>query len=89
MDDALFQRIKHVYENRESLPTDRRRAVEDYYKSFTRNGALLDPAQKEELKALNSELTGLYIKFNRNLLNATNAFEIVVDNADELAGLPQ
>ena len=88
MNDALFQRVKAVYDNREGLDPDQKRLVEDYYKNFTRNGALLDAAQKEELKALNSELSNLYLTFNKNLLNATNAFSIVVEDSTRLAGLP-
>ncbi len=91
MDDALFERIKHVYEtrNESGLDHDQIRAVEDYYKQFTRNGALLDAESKEQLKALNTELTNLYLTFNKNLLNATNAFEVVVEDSARLAGLPQ
>jgi peptidyl-dipeptidase Dcp len=70
------------------LSPDRRKAVEDYYKLFARNGALLDAAAKDSLKALNTELTELYLTFNRNLLNATNAFSVVVDDKSALAGLP-
>ncbi len=88
MNDSLFARIKTVYDNRESLDPDQKRAVEDYYKDFTRNGALLSPEKKEELKAVNTELAELYLTFNKNLLNATNAFEIVVTDSTELAGLP-
>ncbi len=62
--------------------------MEDYYKVFARNGALLDAAAKDSLKALNTELTELYLTFNRNLLNATNAFSVVVDDKSALAGLP-
>lgn len=50
MNDALFARVKAVYDKRDALDSDQRRLVEDYYKRFTRNGALLDPAQKAELK---------------------------------------
>lgn len=90
MDDALFQRIRSLYERRDQmgLSPDRRKAVEDYYKVFARNGALLDAAAKDSLKALNTELTELYLTFNRNLLNATNAFSVVVDDKSALAGLP-
>lgn len=89
MNDALFERIKTVYDNRESLESDQKRAVENYYKSFVRNGALLDAEKKEELKAVNTELANLYLTFNKNLLNATNAFEIVVEDSTRLSGLPQ
>lgn len=88
MNDALFQRVKAVYDNREGLDTDQRRLTEDYYKRFTRNGALLSPEDKETLKALNGELSNLYLTFNKNLLNATNAFAITVTDSTRLAGLP-
>ena len=76
MNDDLFARIKTVYDNREDLDADKKRAVEEYYKQFARNGALLSPEKKEELKAVNTELAALYLTFNKNILNATNAFSI-------------
>ncbi|MCH5346851.1 MAG: M3 family metallopeptidase [Muribaculaceae bacterium] len=90
MDDRLFQRFKTLYDNRDNLNLTgpRRRAVEEYYKSFVRAGALLDDAKKEELSKVNTRLTDLYLKFNKNLLNATNAYELVVDDPAKLAGLP-
>ncbi len=89
MNDALFARIRHIHDNIGNIRRpDRRKAVEDYYKQFVRNGALLSPAAKDSLKALNTKLTELFLTFNKNLLNATNEFAVVVDNADELAGLP-
>jgi len=90
MNPRLFERIKNLYDRRESLglAKDQLRLLEHYYKDFTRSGALLDAKGKAELTALNAELTDLYLQFNRNLLNATNAFEIVVTDPAELAGLP-
>ncbi len=88
MNDALFSRIKAVYDKRDALDTDQRRLTEDYYKRFTRNGALLSGDDKEQLKALNAELSNLYLTFNKNLLNATNAFAITVTDSTRLAGLP-
>ncbi len=91
MNDSLFARIRAIYDGRAdaNLTPDRLRAVEEYYKQFTRNGALLDAAAKEELKNINTELTELYLTFNKNLLNATNAFSITVTDPAELAGLPE
>lgn len=88
MNDGLFKRVKYVYDHRENLEADQKRMVEQMYKDFVRNGALLSEADKAQLKAVNSELADLYLKFNKNLLNATNAFEIVVDDAGALSGLP-
>lgn len=90
MNPALFKRVKYVYDNRRklNLSAPQLRAVEELYKQFTRNGALLSDLQKDELKKLNTQMTDLYLKFNKNLLNATNAFQLVVDDASKLSGLP-
>ncbi|MDE6629719.1 MAG: peptidase M3, partial [Muribaculaceae bacterium] len=90
MNDGLFQRVKALYDSRDSLGLahDQVRAIEATYRDFARNGALLTPEAKEELKKVNTTLTDLYLKFNKNLLAANNAFEIVVDNEADLAGIP-
>ncbi|MCC8117895.1 MAG: M3 family metallopeptidase [Bacteroidales bacterium] len=89
MNDALFAKVKAVYDNREALEHDQARLTEKYYKNFVQNGAMLTPEQKEELKAVNGQLADLYLKFNKNLLNATNAFQIVVTDSARLSGLPE
>ncbi|MDE6831733.1 MAG: peptidase M3, partial [Muribaculaceae bacterium] len=90
MNDSLFQRVKYLYDNIDSIDytVAQRRAIEQTYKNFTRNGALLSADDKEKLKQLNLKLTDLYLQFNKNLLEATNAFQIVVDDEAMLAGLP-
>lgn len=89
MNERLFERVKYLYDHPElGYAKDQRRMIEETYKDFTRNGALLDDAAKEQLMAINSELTDLYLQFNKNLLNATNSFEIVVEDSTRLAGLP-
>ncbi|MDE6136911.1 MAG: M3 family metallopeptidase, partial [Muribaculaceae bacterium] len=90
MNDKLFARVKSLYDRRDSLglASDQLLAVEHMYKDFTRNGALLPAEAKDSLKAVNAELADLYLQFNRNLLNANNAFSVTVDNKEDLAGLP-
>lgn len=90
MNDKLFERVKYLYDRRDSLGFDgpQRRAVEESYKSFVRNGALLNPEDKAKLKDLNIKLTELYLKFNKNLLNATNAFAVIIDDPERLKGIP-
>ncbi len=91
MNAALFDRVKNLYDRRDSLGLahDETRALEETYKSFVRNGALLDAEKQAKLKEVNSRLSNLYIKFNKNLLEANNAFEVVVDNKESLAGIPK
>lgn len=91
MNPALFKRIKAVYDNRDSLGLNvaQMRLVEKSYKNAVRQGALLNPAQQDSLKAINAKLTDLFLLFNKNLLAATNEFAIEITDTTRLAGLPQ
>lgn len=90
MNPALFARVRKLYENRDKLGLDKdqKLLLEETYKSFVRNGALLDAKGQEELKSINGQLADLFIQFNKNLLAATNEFQIVVDDVNQLSGLP-
>lgn len=91
LNDMLFQRIKQVYDNRNKLKLNKVqiRLVEKYYREFVERGAALPADKKARLVEVNDELSKLFIQFNRNLLNATNAFYITVYDKADLAGLPE
>ncbi|QYJ96107.1 M3 family metallopeptidase [Shewanella alkalitolerans] len=91
LNDQLFKRVKAVYDQRDSLAlnTAQQKLLEDTYKSFTRGGANLSDADKVKLRALNEKIGKLSLEFGDNLLAETNAFELVIDNATDLKGLPQ
>lgn len=89
MNDSLFNRVKYLYEHSEALDAEQKRAVEESYKDFVRNGALLSAEDKAKLSELNVELSDLYLKFNQNLLAATNDFAIIVKDESRLSGLPE
>ena len=88
--EKLFGRIKAVYDKRDALGLDSEQAMllEDTYKEFARGGALLSAQDKEELGRINRELGALSLDFERNLLNATNDYELHLTEEAELAGLP-
>ena len=90
LDGALFARIRAVYDARETagLAGEDLRLVEEVYKDFVRGGADLAPAAQEELKTINEALSLLTLGFGQNVLKETNRFELVVDDAADLAGLP-
>lgn len=87
----LFERVKAVYEQRAALSLDAEdsKLLEETYKSFVRAGANLSDEDKEKLKKINAELSVLTTQFGQNLLAETNAYELVVDNEADLAGLPE
>ena len=93
LNDALFQRVKAVYDQREQLGlnAEQMRLVTETYKSFADNGANLPEDKKERLKEINKELGLLSLQFGNNVVAETNSDEVkrfVTDEAD-LKGLPE
>ncbi|MGO9231962.1 MAG: M3 family metallopeptidase [Bryobacteraceae bacterium] len=70
------------------LEGERRRLLTKTLDNFRRNGANLDVAGKQRLEALDVELSRLTIKFAENVLDSTNAFELIITDPAGLAGLP-
>ncbi|EQC49577.1 peptidase family M3 [Bacteriovorax sp. BSW11_IV] len=91
LDAGLFAKIKKVWDKKDSLNLtgEQMTLLEKNYKSFTRNGALLSDEKKDKLRAIDTELSTLGIQFSDNVLKETNSFEMVLDNKDDLAGLPE
>lgn len=91
LNDTLFRRVKSVYENRENfnLTEEEKKVLEDTYKDFLRSGAELSPEGKGKLRSINEELSLLSVKFGQNLLAETNAFKLVINKKEDLAGLPE
>ncbi len=87
----LFGRIKTVWEARDSslMSAEELFLLDNLYRSFVRNGALLNPEDQEKLKKMNQELSVLTVKFSQNVLAETNGFRLVIDNEADLKGLPE
>ena len=89
LDDTLFQRVKTVYNQRDSLGLDEQQArlLELQYRDFIRSGADLDEQAKTRMKEINARLSELTTAFGQNLLAETKSFELVVTDEADLAGL--
>lgn len=90
LNDKLFKRVKTLWDKRAglNLTKEQGRLLELDYKAFVRSGANLSEADKEKLRALNGELSVLAVKYGNNVLSETNAYELVIADAKDLAGLP-
>lgn len=90
LNGELFNRIKAVYEQRESLNLDQEQAklLEKTYRSFADNGANLSDEDKAKYSKIQEELSLATLKFGKNTLAATNAFTMHLTNEEDLAGLP-
>lgn len=91
LNEALFKRIKTVYNLKDSLnlSTEQQTLLDKKYKSFSRNGANLSDDKKAKLRNIDKELSQLKLKFGENVLAETNAFEMLITNEDDLKGLPE
>ena len=90
LDAALFARIKTVYDNRAKfkLNAEQFMLLDDTYKDFVRGGALLDESKKKRLREINEQLSVLGPSFMNNAKKSAEAFELVIENEADLAGLP-
>jgi peptidyl-dipeptidase Dcp len=87
---ALFNRVKEVYKLKEKMKNDEdKMLLEKTYRAFINSGAELNEEQKEVYNNISMELSKLSLQFSENVLSATNAFEVVFENMEELKGLPE
>ncbi|MEX2962166.1 M3 family metallopeptidase [Microbulbifer sp. TYP-18] len=88
--DALFQRVKAIYDAREKsdLDAEQKRVVELLYNQFANNGATLTGEAKQRYAGINKRLAGLHTKFANNVLADEEGYDLFLDK-DQLAGLPE
>lgn len=86
----LFARIAAVYasDTKQGLTTAQQRLVEDRYKQFVRQGAQLNVKEKARLSQINKRLASLFTSFSQNVLEEEKGHVTWVDDAEDLAGLP-
>lgn len=84
----LFERIKAVYDKKESLnlEPEQQRLLEETYKGFVRSGANVPADQQPRFRELNEQIASLTLRFAQNVLKATNAYKLVLDE-NQLDGL--
>lgn len=91
MNPALFARVKQVHDtiSATDLTPEQQMLLDKTYKSFVRNGALLNEEDQAKLRDIDHQLSVLSLKFGENVLAETNAYELHLTNEADLAGLPE
>jgi oligopeptidase A len=89
-DLRLFERFRALAASRQfaALDAPRRRLIDNELRDFRLGGAELPPDRKARFKAVQEELAQLSAKFDDNVLDAENAWAYYVEDARELAGVP-
>ncbi|WP_420574749.1 M3 family metallopeptidase [Kordia sp.] len=90
LNEALFQRVKTVYEQKDSLnlTTEQQTLLDKKFKSFSRNGANLASEKKETLREIDKKLSKLSLTFGENVLAETNKFQLHLTDKKDVAGIP-
>ena len=91
LNEDLFKRIKSIYDQKDSLDltTEQQTLLDIKYKSFVRNGALLNDEQKAKLREIDTQLAKLKLTFGENVLAETNNYHLQITNKNDLNGLPE
>ncbi|MBP8066754.1 MAG: M3 family metallopeptidase, partial [Flavobacterium sp.] len=91
LNTALFERIKTVYQQKETLQlsTEQATLLDKKFKNFSRNGALLAEDKKGRLREIDTELAKLKLTFGENVLAETNAYQLHITKEEDLSGLPE
>ena len=90
LDLELFNKIKKVWDKKDSfnLNAEQMMLLEKTYKSFVRNGALLNDDQKKVMREVSTKLSTLSLQFSDNVLKETNNYLMLIEKKEDLAGLP-
>jgi oligopeptidase A len=91
LNEGLWRAVRAFAETPEADALDavRRRHLDKTVRSFVRAGADLAPEQKARVEQIQVELSRLTTRFADNTLDATNAFELLLTDPADLAGLPE
>lgn len=91
LNEALFKRVKSVYDSKEDLNLNPEQSMllDKQYKGFARNGANLNDKDKAKLREIDAKLSKLSLQFGQNVLAETNSFELHITDEKDLSGLPE
>jgi peptidyl-dipeptidase Dcp len=91
LDLALFERVKYVFDHKATLGLNQEQTtlLEKSYKGFVRNGALLNDKEKEQLRLIDEEKSKISLEFSEHVLADTNAYKLIIDKEEDLAGIPE
>jgi len=91
LNTQLFKRVSTIYnqKNKLTLTVEQQTLLDKKYKGFSRNGANLPEDKKEDLRAIDKELSTLKLTFGENILAETNAYELHLTNIEDVKGLPE
>ncbi len=89
-DERLYNAFKEIYENeKDKLSQEQKKVLENLIRDFELGGVGLPEEKRNRLKEINIKLSQLQNQFAQNLLNATNSYEMIIENEEDVKGIPE
>ncbi|WP_281561149.1 oligopeptidase A [Thalassomonas sp. RHCl1] len=89
--EGLFKAYQQISQSDEyqQLDTAQRKVIDNALRDFKLSGIALNEEDKKRYGEISTQLSELGSKFSNNVLDATHAFDVLITDEKELAGLPQ
>ncbi len=89
-DERLYKAFKEIYKKeKDNLSQEQRKVLEDAIRDFELSGVSLPEEKREKVKEINIKLSNLQNQFAQNLLNATDSYEMIVEDFEDVKELPE
>ncbi|ABZ93474.1 Zn-dependent oligopeptidase [Leptospira biflexa serovar Patoc strain 'Patoc 1 (Ames)'] len=86
--EEIFSALLHIQSTDKTVNSEQIKVLENEIRDFRLSGVGLDSNTKEELKNIRIKLSDLTNQFSQNVLNATNAFALYL-NEEDVKGIPE
>ena len=87
--DDIYRALKDIQFNyNDTLNNIQKKVLENEIRDFKLSGSHLDKNKKKRLEEINLALSELSHKFSQNLLDATNDYEMIIENKDDVKEIP-
>ncbi|WP_457644246.1 M3 family metallopeptidase [Persephonella sp.] len=89
-DERLYRAFKQIYENeKDTLNQEQKKVLQDLIRDFELSGVGLPEDERKKIKDINIKLSQLQNSFAQNILNATDSYEMIIEDPDDVKELPE
>ena len=88
--ENIYSVLKYILSNENStLNSIQKKVLENEIRDFELSGCNLEKDKKQRLEELDLQLSELSHKFSQNLLKATNAYSLIIENFEDIKDIPE
>jgi oligopeptidase A len=89
-DERLYKAFKEIYQReKDTLNQEQKKVLEDAIRDFELSGVALPEEKRKKVKEINIKLSQLQNQFAQNLLDATDRYEMIIEDFEDIKELPE